>query len=156
MPEERSSKTTGLILLATGVLTFEITLTRIFAIQQFHHFAFVVISLAVMGFSASGVILSLRKKPLSLSLVSLGFATSIGISYLTINYLPFDSYSISLDPKQIWILLLYFAATGAPFLLAGLAIGASLSESGVDAFRPYAANFLDQLWDVLLLSPRSP
>lgn len=141
MSEGRSSKTIGLILLAAGVLTFEITLTRIFAIQQFHHFAFVVISLAVMGFSASGVILSLRKNPLPLTLVSIGFATAIGISYLTINYLPFDSYSISLDPKQIWILLLYFTATGAPFLLAGLAIGASLSESGTEAFRPYAANF---------------
>jgi hypothetical protein len=137
-----SVKNAGLILLSAGVLTFEITLTRLFAIQQFHHFAFVVVSLAVMGFAASGVILSLRTKPHPLHKISLGFSIAIAASYITINYLPFDSYSIGSDPKQIWILLLYFALTGTPFLFAGWTIGACLAESGTEAHQPYAANFI--------------
>jgi hypothetical protein len=145
-----SSKIPGLILLSAGVLIFEITLTRLFAIQQFHHFAFVVVSLAVMGFAASGVILSLRSSAISLAHVSFGFSLSVFLSFITINFLPFDSYSIASDPKQVVILLLYFSASGLPFLLAGLVIGASLSESGTEAHKPYAANFVGSAAGCLL------
>jgi hypothetical protein len=59
----RSTSTTlGLGLISAGALAFEIGLTRLFAVQQFHHFAFMVISLAVMGIAASGVLLALRPK----------------------------------------------------------------------------------------------
>ena len=61
-------------------------------------------------------------------------------SYLTINFLPFDSYSIAWDKNQIGILLLYFLAAGAPFLFAGWVIGACLSTAGGEAHLPYAAN----------------
>jgi hypothetical protein len=145
-----SPKILGLILLSAGVLIFEITLTRLFAIQQFHHFAFVVISLAVMGFAASGVILSLRSKSISLLNLSFGFSVTVFLSFITINYLPFDSYSIASDPKQVLILLLYFSASGLPFLFAGLLIGACLSESGTEAYKPYAANFVGSALGCLL------
>jgi len=39
----------GLALTSAGSLAFEISLTRVFAVQQFHSFAFVVVSLAVWG-----------------------------------------------------------------------------------------------------------
>jgi hypothetical protein len=145
-----SAKTIGLLLLSASVLAFEVTLTRLFAFQQFHHFAFVVISLAVMGFAGSGLILSLRRKLPSLLLVSVGYSTSISLAYLTINFLPFDSYSIGADSTQIWILLLYFSATGAPFLLAGLVIGSCLTQSGTEAHRPYATNFVGSAVGCLL------
>lgn len=145
-----SPKILGLMLLSAAVLTFEITLTRLFAIQQFHHFAFVVISLAVMGFAASGVILSLRTGSPSLVVISIGFSLSILLSFATINYLPFDSYSITSDPSQILILFVYFTASGLPFLLAGLAVGACLTESGINAYKPYAANFVGSALGCLL------
>jgi hypothetical protein len=140
----------GIILISAGSLTFEVGLTRLFAIQQFHHFAFVVVSLAVMGFAASGLVLSLRHRPVPLSLLAIAFAAAIAISYLTINLLPFDSYSIAWDFDQVWILLLYFSVAGAPFLFAGWAVGACMAEAGPDAHQPYAANLAGSAFGIPL------
>lgn len=132
--------TLGIGLISAGMLTFEVGLTRLFAIQQFHHFAFVVVSLAVMGFAASGLLLSLRQRPAPLPLLTFAFTLSIAISYLLINYLPFDSYSIAWDFDQVWILLLYFSVAGMPFLFSGWVVGACMAAAGAEAHRPYAAN----------------
>ncbi len=132
----------GLILISAGILVFEINLTRVFAVQQFHHFAFMVVSLGVMGIAGSGLLLALWPRHPPLSLLAMGFASAVLVSYLIINYLPFDSYSIAWDRRQIFILILYFAASALPFLLAGWAIGASLAAAGHEVHLPYAAVFI--------------
>lgn len=137
-----SSTTIGLALISAGSLTFEIALTRLFAIQQFHHFAFVVVSLAVMGIAASGLLLALRPKHPPLASLACSYALATTLAYLIINLLPFDSYSIAWDRRQIGILLLYFLSAGAPFLFAGWTVGACLSDAGSQAHRPYAANLV--------------
>lgn len=142
MIKSKTQNSFGLALLSAAVLIFEIALTRLFAIQQFHHFAFMVVSLAVMGFAASGFMLTLLPKNPPLSQLTAGFSLSIAIAYLIINFLPFDSYSITWDGKQAWILMLYFAAAGLPFLFAGWAIGAALAHAGTGAHLPYAANLI--------------
>jgi hypothetical protein len=112
-------RTIGLILISASALAFEVTLTRIFAVQQFHNFAFLIIGLAVMGFAASGVILSYRPYGTSLIALCLAYSVTIFIAYAVINFLRFDSYSIAWDRRQIWILFLYFLSAAAPFLFAG-------------------------------------
>ncbi len=141
-PHRSTNTILGLGLISAGSLAFEISLTRLFAIQQFHHFAFVVISLAVMGIAASGVLLALRPKHPPLSVLAIAYAISILLAYLTINHLPFDSYSIAWDQRQIGILLLYFLVAGTPFLLAGWTVGACLTTAGREAHLPYAANLV--------------
>ena len=141
MSRPRSTSTTlGLALISAGSLAFEISLTRLFAVQQFHHFAFMVIGLAVMGFAASGLLLALKPKHPPLAGLACAYSASIALAYLTINLLPFDSYSIAWDRRQVGILLLYFLAAGAPFLLTGWTVGACLSDAGPQAHLPYAAN----------------
>ncbi len=39
----------GVFLLSAATLMFEITLTRIFSVAQFYHFAFMIVSLAMLG-----------------------------------------------------------------------------------------------------------
>ena len=39
----------GLFLLSAAALAFEVNLTRIFSVAQFYHFAFMVVSLALLG-----------------------------------------------------------------------------------------------------------
>lgn len=138
----------GLILISASALAFEVTLTRLFAVQQFHHFAFLVVSLAVMGFAASGVVLSVRAggdappQVRSSAAVSVAYAASVLLGYLFINTVVFDSYSIAWDRGQIVVMLLYLLALGAPFLFAGWTIGAALAAAGSAAHRPYAANLV--------------
>ena len=43
---------------SAAVIVFEIVLTRIFAVSQFYHFAFMTVSLALLGFGASGTALA--------------------------------------------------------------------------------------------------
>jgi hypothetical protein len=134
--------TVGIGLISSAALAFEISLTRLFAVQQFHHFAFVVVSLAVMGMAASGLALAIQPQAPPLSRLSTLFSISIAIAFLTINGLPFDSYSIAWDRGQVGILFLYFLTAGLPFFFAGWTVGACLAEAGRDAHRPYAANLI--------------
>ncbi|MCK4316318.1 MAG: hypothetical protein KAX24_11155, partial [Anaerolineae bacterium] len=85
----------GLFLLSAATLTFEVNLTRIFSVAQFYHFAFMIVSLALLGFGASGTFLTLfpslkeRDSARTLDLLSWGFAlTAIG-SYALTLYVPF-------------------------------------------------------------------
>ncbi len=132
--------TSGIALISAGSLVYEIALTRLLAVQQFHHFAFLVVSLAVLGMAASGVTLSGREGSIRLHRVSAAYGLTTIAAYLVINLLPFDSFSIAWDARQVWILLLYFLAAGVPFLFAGRVVGAALVRSGEGAFRPYAAS----------------
>ena len=127
---------------SAGALCFEVSLTRLFAVQQFHHFAFVVVSLAVMGNAASGILLVLRPRWASRMLLSAIFALAVCASYLTINFLPFDSYSIAWDRRQAWILILYFLTASLPFLFAGWVTAACLADFRGVSHQMYAANLI--------------
>jgi hypothetical protein len=139
---KRRDITLGLGLISAASLAFEITLTRLFAVQQFYHFAFLVVSLAVMGFAASGVVLAAQPKHPPLQHLALAFAAACVLVYATINLLPFDSYSIAWDRKQVGVLLLYFLVATAPFFFTGWTVGACLADAGSEAHRPYAANLI--------------
>ena len=82
---------TSLFLLSAATLVFEINLSRLFSVAQFYHFAFMVVSLALLGFGASGTVLALfpklgRERPRrSLGILALGVALSILGSYLLTN-----------------------------------------------------------------------
>jgi hypothetical protein len=132
----------GVGLLSAGTLTFEIALTRLLAVQQFHHFAFLIVSLAIMGTAAGGLALALRRSLPDLSALAAACALSVIAAYATINLLPFDSYTIAWDRRQVASLGLYFLATALPFVFAGWAVGAALTSAGARAHLPYAASFL--------------
>ncbi len=51
-----------------------------------------------------------------------------GVSYAVVNWLPFDSYSIARQRRQIVYFLLYYLALTGPFLCGGLGIGAALAQ----------------------------
>jgi len=136
------SSSLGVGAISAAALVFEIGLSRLFAIQQFHHFAFVVVSLAMMGSAASGILLAARPRPPALPALGAGFAASAWIAYLILNFLPFDSYSLAWDPRQLALLGLYFLSAGVPFLFAGWLSAACLAHAGPRAHRPYAASLI--------------
>jgi hypothetical protein len=139
----------GLLVISAATVLLELTLLRLFAVQQFYHFAFMAISLALLGAGASGSILSVwprRRSPVTLSLA---FAVTTLLSYLVINYLPFDSFSIAWDGRQLLYLALYFSAVAVPFFFAGMLVGGEImaAGSGSEPGRPrsnqvYGANLI--------------
>src|SRR3974390_1122919 len=49
----------GIFLLSLATLLLELTLTRVLAVANWYHFGFLVISMALLGFGTSGVVLTL-------------------------------------------------------------------------------------------------
>ncbi len=151
----------NIFLLSVTILAWEIALSRIFAITQFYHFAFLAVNVALLGFGAGGTWLSLRpdwvraardRARLLRHLDRLAFITALSLllSHLLINHLPFDSYAIAWDRRQIWLLLAYYLALALPFFAAGLAIGLALSAAPAHAGSIYAANLSGSALGALL------
>ena len=49
---------------SAGSLAYEILLMRLFSIIQWHHFAYMVISIALLGYGASGTFVTIFQKDL--------------------------------------------------------------------------------------------
>jgi hypothetical protein len=115
-------------------LAYEITLTRIFSISLSYHFAFMIISIAMLGIGASGTVLSLfpgLKNPSHTPFESLLLAISIPASYLLSMAIPFDPVKLLWAKTQLLYIGLYYLVLSIPFFFTGLIIAkdfSSLSE----------------------------
>jgi hypothetical protein len=130
-------------------LAFEIALTRVFAVTQFYHFAFLAVSLALLGFGASGSVLTAfpalgRGGPRRWSLLAAAQSVTTVAAYLATNALPFDSFAIAWDRRQVLYLLIYYLALAVPFFFTGLVVAVLLTgvdqQSPVPSHRIYAAS----------------
>ncbi len=133
---------------AASVLILEVVLTRLFAVAQFYHFAFLTVSLALLGFGASGSALTAfpglggggpRRWA---ALAGAQAMTTVG-AYVVSNELPFDSFSIAWDRRQILYLVVYYLALTVPFFFGGVVIGTLLAgwdqPAPIPSRRVYAA-----------------
>lgn len=138
----------GVFLLSAASLAFEISLSRIFSVAQFYHFAFMVVSLALLGYGASGTLLSLLEEPIIrrgkqlLPWLGWAFALTCIASYALIVHVPFDSFRIAHDRRQVLVLLLHYLALALPFLASGTVVGLLLAAWPDRAHRVYAANLI--------------
>lgn len=136
----------GVFLLSMASLSLEITLTRIFSLAQWYHFAFMAVSIALLGFGASGSFLSLfphlAKRNLSGLPATLAVLMALGIlaSYLAANYIPFDSYRIAWEREQILFMALYYLFLTLPFFFTGLTIAVLLATQPGLAGQIYSFN----------------
>jgi len=136
----------GLALLSAAALAFEITLTRLFSVTQWYHFAFLAVSVALLGYGASGTALSLVPRwavpPADRRAAALALLFSLGVAgaYLSLNHLPFDSYRIAWERVQIAYLVVYYLVLTVPFFCAGLVTGLLLAAHPERSPRLYAAN----------------
>jgi hypothetical protein len=137
----------GLFLVAAASLGLEITLTRVFSLAQWYHFAFMAISLALLGLGAGGTALSLwpslRRRPRrTAALAAAACALCTVGGYLLANDLPFDAYRIAWDRRQFLYLAAYYLALVLPFFWASLGTGVLLATTPQRSHRVYAANLL--------------
>lgn len=136
----------GVACVAAAGLAFQIALTRIFALTQGYHFGFLAISLALLGFGASGTALALRpalargEVTPRLARLTFAFSLSLAASYLLVNHLPFDAYRVAFERAQLVYLAVYYFALVAPFFIGGLVLGLPLVAFPARAARLYAAN----------------
>lgn len=129
----KSSHYTGIFLIALSTLLLEFTLTRVLSVALWYHFAFMIISVALLGFGISGVVYSVSKKlnetetDKLLTILALLYGTSVIVCFLLMNKIPFDPFSLLTDPVQLLYLPLYYLLITIPFFFAGLIITILLS-----------------------------
>ncbi len=118
----------AVLLLSAVALAHEVLLLRLFSIIQWHHFAAMVISLALLGYGASGSLLSLtrswclpRFRALFL-LNALVFGLGLFYSFQLAQRLPFNTLEILWDPGQWLYLLALYVLLAIPFFCVANAL----------------------------------
>ena len=121
---------------------------RLFSIIQWHHFAYMMISLALLGYGVSGAFLMLFQRPLLQR-----FATSytvnlalFGVSsvscFIIAQHVPFNAEEVLWDARQtVWLLYTYLLLA-IPFFFAANAIGLALIHYRARLSRVYAADLV--------------
>ncbi|MBF5040979.1 MULTISPECIES: spermidine synthase [Myxococcaceae] len=139
------SRHAGIFLLSCATLLLELGLTRVLSVSLWYHFGFLVISTALLGFGAAGVLLALwpwlrERAPLApaLALLSLGFGAVTVASFWGLQRVPFDPFALLVDGRQWAFMPLYYVTIAAPFFCAGLAVALLLTRGGADVNRLYA------------------
>ena len=84
----------SIALLSASIIAFQLVMIQVFSLIQWYHFAYMVISVALVGFGAAGTTLALAGKKMRVHsdalLPLLMMLTSIGMALLiTILQLPF-------------------------------------------------------------------
>ena len=124
---------TTIFLVSLSTLAFEVLLARVFSIGQWNHLSFMVISIALFGFAASGTFLSIlegRNKAWSLRLsgtaapatISLLFTFTALFSFLALTALPLDYFRLPIQPAQSVYLMTAYILLALPFFFSGLLI----------------------------------
>lgn len=117
--------------LSLSSLCYEILLARFFSIAQWNHLSFMVISIALFGFAASGVFLNLftfKKKGQIYTLTGkkyisrfiLLFSVSVAGSYMIVNATPIDYFRIPFEYIQVAYVFFSFIILSLPFFFSGL------------------------------------
>lgn len=133
----------GVFLVSLAALCFELALTRLFSVALSHHFAFMVVSLALLGYGASGSFLTLfpsflKKRPdLFLSCSAMLFSMSCVGAYTAANHIPFDPFRISWDRLQLAYLFVDYLLLSVPFFFSGLCVSGALTHLATEAGRIY-------------------
>jgi hypothetical protein len=125
--------TLAVLLVSASSLSYEVLLTRFFSLSQWHHLSFMVLSIVLFGFAASGSLLCVlesRRPGLAAALsgrlwqarLLALFSAATSASYLLLARLPLDYFLIPLLRSQLGYLLASFLMLALPFFFAGLII----------------------------------
>jgi hypothetical protein len=138
----------GIFLLAGSILLLEIALTRVFAIMLWHHLAYMVVSVAMLGFGAAGSLLTARGErsgPLparALAGLAAAYALTALLALRLASKLRVDTLSLVAEPANLAALGALYAIVFLPFLCGGGAIGLALTRLAPHVNRLYGADLL--------------
>jgi len=144
--------------ISAAALAYEILLIRLFSIIQWHHYAQLIISLALLGYGVSGTFLSFMatkpclKRPWFYMSNLVLFSLSAVICFLLAQNLAFSPEELFWDNWQPILLLTLYLVLSIPFFFAANAIGITFVLHGERAPHIYAADLLGaSLGSILIL-----
>jgi hypothetical protein len=135
-------------LLAICVLAYEVLLTRLFSIVLWHHFAYMIISAAMLGYGASGTALTLLKEKIAphfgavYIIAAAALAVLMPVAFWLSQQIPFNPLELLWDKSQPVKLLAVYLLMMLPFFCGGLGIGLVFAHFGKQSSRIYAFDIL--------------
>ena len=138
----------ALAVISGSALAYEILLMRLFSIIQWHHFAYMIISLALLGYGVSGVFLALnrdrlaRSFPWAIMTNLLLFSFSAPACFLLAQQIPFNPAEILWTPVQFLYLCSIYLILTLPFFFAANVIGLSFYQYKEQVSSIYAADLI--------------
>ena len=138
----------AIFLLSAAALAYEVLLVRLFSIIHWHHFAFMVISLALLGYGVSGSLIMLfrtfflRYFPAVFFLNILLFGISSTGVFAIVQGLSFNALEILWDSSQWLRLLLTYLFLSLPFLFVANTIALTMLRFDLQIARIYSADLI--------------
>jgi spermidine synthase len=135
-------------ILSTAILAYQLVLMQLLSISHWYHFAYMVISVALLGFGASGTFISLTRNWLQkrfdaiLAWCCVAFAISILVCTYLSQQIEFIPFLVVWQPWKLWSMLGYLLFLFIPFFLGALAIGLVFTQHTEKISSLYFANLL--------------
>ena len=117
------------LLISAAAIAYEILLMRMLSIVQWHHFAYMIISLALLGYGASGTFIAIGRRWLEprfevfFSLSALLFSVTMVACFVLGQRVPFNALEIVWNPRQFLYLAATYLVFFVPFFFAACCIG---------------------------------
>ncbi|MDQ3848443.1 MAG: hypothetical protein M3261_05760, partial [Thermoproteota archaeon] len=138
----------GIFLVALSGLVLEVAITRIFSAAIWYHFAFVAVSVALVGLGASGLVVQHRVKKLKGKWAeNLTLYAAWGITM----FIPITLFVMHVLASQVIYLPLYMVLFSVPFFLIGIIISSAFNAFASVAGRLYAADLVGASAGALLV-----
>ena len=130
-------------LVSAAAIAFEVLLVRLTAIVQWHHFAFMIISIALLGYGVSGTFIALARGWLLARFTAAWQANAalFGLTSLAafavVQRLPFNALAVVWEPSQLLTVAVMYLVLMVPFFFAANCVGLAFAAFGVAPGRIY-------------------
>jgi len=136
----------SVFLVSAALISYQLLLVKMFSIQYWYHFAYLIISIALLGFGASGTCIVLfqerlkNRLPLVLFICPLFLVLSIWVNIYLNRLIAFNPLMIIWHTQEIMHLLTLSLAIFVPFFLGALCIGICFVAASDHIHQIYFAN----------------
>jgi hypothetical protein len=147
----------GIAATSAALLMTELALTRIFSVTMFYHFAFLAISIALFGLSASGVFVYVTRRRLAArdtrELLSLGAIVHAGATLLALACLVHIRIELIYSWENALRLVAIYLLATLPFFTGGAVISLAFARLTERINTLYASDLLGAAAGCLVLVP---
>jgi hypothetical protein len=151
------SITAGVAAVSAALLMTELALTRIFSVTMYYHFAFLAISIALFGLSASGVFVYVMRRRLAgidtRALLSGGAIVHAVATILALACLVRIRVGLNYSPSNLALMLAIYTLAALPFFTGGAVISLAFTRLTARINVLYAADLLGAAAGCLALIP---
>jgi len=147
----------GIGAVSAALLMTELALTRIFSVTMYYHFAFLAISIALFGLSASGVLVYVIRQRIAVistaRLLTVGALIHAVATLVSLAFLVRIRVGLNYSPRNLVLMIAIYLLAALPFFTGGAVISAAFARMTSRINLLYAADLIGAAAGCLALIP---